>query len=384
MAVASHLTRRSACLAKAETSYGTDAVPTSLLNGILLNEGAELAPSADKIDRAVLRDTYSPAGSIIGAKSVELTLTVEARGGGVDGAGNPVPPDYDPLLLACGMQRSEVMRLTLASNASFLAGETITGGTSGATATIEYIERENLLVASMLDGTFAAESITGGTSGVSATLAVGTPGIMYRPKTAAITDLASASMYFWKDSILHRLLGAVGTWSLEGEVGKIGTFQFKMSGLWVDPADSELPAPTLTTLTGPQALAMDMRIGAYTPVFTALKLDLGAKIDKRQDANADEGLVGLMITGRSPTGTLDPEVDALAAYNPWDAWKSGTKSRLNCYLGSVAGNRWAIHVGQAQYSDLKYKDRNGIVAYDLPFIPCQERLGDDEIRLILF
>ena len=226
--------------------------------------------------------------------------------------------------------------------------------------------------------------ITGSTSGATATLTAGTPGLMYRPHTAAIEDIASTSVYFWKDAILHRLLGAVGTWTLDAAVGKVATFQFKMSGLWVDPADSTLPAPALTSLTGPQALAMGLRIGDYTPVFTALKLDLGAKIEKRQDANAIEGLIGLIITGRSPTGSLDPEVDALAAYNPWDAWKSGTKGRLNGYLGSTPGNRWAVHVGAAQYSDLKYKDRTGLVAYDQSFLPCQERLGDDEIRLTLF
>jgi len=385
MAIESQLTRRTAILAALEGTYGQDAGPTSALNGILVNEGVDLTPQADKSDRTVVRDTFSPAGSVIGAKSQDIKIQVEVRGGGLDAEGHPLPPDYDSLLLASGMQRSAVMRLTMASNASFLAGETITGGTSGARGTIEYIERDKLLVATMLSGTFAAETITGGASGVTATVAASAPGIMYRPITARPAAQVSDSIYFHKDSILHRLLGARGTWSLDAQDGKIATIDFTMSGLWVDPADQDMPAPVLTNLAGPQFMGANLQIGEYTPAFTALKLDIANKVEKRQDANSPEGIVGLLITGRSPTGSLDPEVDKLAAYNPWTAWRdTNARAKLCGYIGSVPGNRLAVYVGAAQYTDLKYGERVGLAIYNETFTPTQERTGDDELRLVFF
>lgn len=376
--------RITATLVKAETAYGTDAGPTGA-NAVLVTGAPEFTPEADKVDREIYRDTYSPAGSIVGAKSAKLKIKVEMRGGGLDGTNKPKAPDYEPLLLACGMQKAEVIRVTLEATGAWQAGETVTGGTSTAHGTVEYIERDTLIVLSSVTGTFAeGETVTGGTSAATGTVADLAPGLMYRPKTYDIDTMPSASVRFYKDKILHKVAGVIGTWSLTAEVGKLAYLEFDLSGLWTDPEDAAIPALTLVDLTGPQVLAMGMRIGAYTPVANALKLQLGAKIEKRNDLNGPDGLIGFVITGREPSGSLDPETDTLAAFNPWSLWKSGAKYRLNGYLGSAAGNRWAVHVGQAQCTELKYGERTGLVTYDKTFTPCQERLGDDELRLVLF
>lgn len=386
MAVKSQATRRAILLGKVEEHYSVDAEPTPALNATLINSGIDIKPQADKVTRDILRSTFSPAGSFIGAKSLDLSFTVEARGGGLDAQSKPLPPDYDWALLACGMQRAEVLRVSLDAAAAWKIGEVVTGGTSAATGVIAYVERDNLIVLTVTNGFFVAgESVAGGASAVTANIASLVYGLMYRPITADIANIVGASCRFWRDSIMHRLLGTIGTFSLSAEVGKIGTIEFKMSGLWTDPVDLAIPGDAvLTDITGAMALGMGVRIGAYTPVANALKLDLGNKVQKRQDLNAAEGLVGFYFDGRDPTGSLDPEVDALAAYNPWTNWKSGTKTRINGYLGSTPGNRMAIHVGAAQVTDLSYKDRSGVMAYEHSFQPCQEYRGDDEFRLIYF
>lgn len=52
-------------------------------------------------------------------------------------------------------------------------------------------------------------------------------------------------------------------------------------------------------------------------------------------------------------------------------------------LAYYAGSSFEDH-GQAQCTELKYGERTGLVTYDKTFTPCQERLGDDELRLVLF
>jgi hypothetical protein len=386
MAVETQRSEVSAILAGLEATYGTDPTLTPAENGILINKGAEITPNADKETRNIVRTTYSPAGSIIGAKYLDLSVQVEVRGGGmaVDGI-TPLPPDYDPLLKCCGMQRRSAVRLILGAAGLWQAGETITGGTSNAEAVIEYVERDTTLVAIVTTGTFTeTETVTGSSSAATGVVNDVVHALLYQPITAAPSAQKSAASYFWKDAILHKLLGALGTFSLDAQVGKIATIDFKLSGLWVDPVDSALPAPILTDLVGLQALGMGVKINDYVPVCTALKLDLGAKVEKRNDINAANGLVGMLITGREPSGSLDPEVDKLATFNPWTAWKAGTRSRINGYLGSVAGNRMAFHVGAAQYSDLKYGNRVGLANYSAGFTPCQVRKGDDELYLCFF
>lgn len=376
----------SAVLSKLEETYALDAGPTPAANGILINKGAEVTPNADKTDRDTISTTYSKTGSIIGAKYLDLSLQVEMRGGGMDVDGiTPLPPDYDCLLRCSGMQRRDAVRLTLNEAAAFQAGEVVTGGTSAATGVIEYLERDTILVVIPTTGTFEApEVITGGESAVTGNVTDVTKALLYQPVTAGPSAQKSDTTYFWKDSILHKLVGIVGTWSLTAEVGKIALIDFKLSGLWADPVDSVLPAPTLTELVGVQAMGMGVKIGSYTPVCTALKLDLGAKVSKRNDINASEGLIGLYISGREPSGSLDPEVDKLATYNPWNLWKSGTKSAISGYLGTAPGNRAAFYVGAAQRADLKYGSREGIATYAESYSPCKVRSGDDEMYLCFF
>jgi hypothetical protein len=43
-----------------------------------------------------------------------------------------------------------------------------------------------------------------------------------------------------------------------------------------------------------------------------------------------------------------------------------------------------VHVGQAQCTELKVRRAHRLVTYDKTFTPCQERQGDDELRLVLF
>jgi hypothetical protein len=386
MVVESQLTRRAAILAKVETTYAVDAEPTPAENGVLINNGVEITPQADRVDRNIVRDTFSPAGSAVGAKSVDLAVQVEARGGGLSGDGKPLPPDYAPILLACGMAQSNVVRLGINAAGAWKAGEEIVGGTSAAHGVLEYIERDKMLVIGQVTGTFAeGETITGNASAATATVASVTPALMYTPNTATPSTQKSDSIYYHKDGILHRGLGIRGTFSMDAQVGKTPVIDFKLSGLWADPVDADMSAPALTSLAGAQFLNADMMIGGYKPVFTSLKLDIGNKIERRQDANSVEGIVGLLITSRSPSGSLDPEVDKLAGFNPWTAWKdSNARARINGYIGSTPGNRLAIHIGAAQYTDLKYGDRIGLATYQLGFLPTQERLGDDDTRFLIF
>lgn len=80
---------------------------------------------------------------------------------------------YDAIELTYVKQEitASTLRLQSLVGLSFTVGETITGGTSGATATVVSLDAANLLSIKGITGTFtASETITGGTSGTSAVI----------------------------------------------------------------------------------------------------------------------------------------------------------------------------------------------------------------------
>ena len=81
--------------------------------------------------------------------------------------------------------------LTVASNASFQLGETITGGTSGATATIAFLRSTNqIMMTTTASGAFTVgETITGGTSGATTTVSAEAFTTAYRNSYTNIDNL---------------------------------------------------------------------------------------------------------------------------------------------------------------------------------------------------
>lgn len=313
----SKLTRKVVMLAKLETQYGTDPVPTGADDALLINEAPSLTPTGERIERAIIRDTFSPAGNVIGAKVVNVEFEVEAKGGGWD-TDDPLPPEFDVLLQCCAMS--------------------------------------------------VDISVTGQRT--------------YAPVTA-VASHKSCTLYFYRDGILHKVTGCIGTFELNLPVGGIPVFKFSMQGLWVDPTDTANPG-TVNTLdiVPPTVVGVGLAIGGYTPVgVNALSLTLGNQITQKKDVNAAEGLSGLAVTGRTPAGSLDPEADELANFNPWAAWKAATKAAVACTIGTTQGNRFDLAIPKAQWDEVSYGDRDGTLIYSLPFTCTINSDGDDEVAI---
>ncbi|MHC1788663.1 phage tail tube protein [Solidesulfovibrio sp.] len=378
------LTRKAVVLAKREETYGQKPA-MGPENGVYVNNGVDVEPTGEKVKRDVVRGTFSPAGAVIGSKKITFKAQVELRGGGLDGTGKVLPPDCEPFLLACGTQRTDVVRLTVPSVTGFLLGESVAGGTSAATGTIHHFDGDMTLVLRNVTGVFAAEQITGASSNVLADVTAVAPGIEYRPATKRPLDQDSAAVLFYKDAILYTSVGTRGTFTLNCAVNKYPLFDFTMTGLWTDPADAgTIPVPELTKIVPPMFMGANVIIDDYRPVITELTYAMGNTIADRLDANAAEGMVGAIITGREPTGSVNPEMDALANFNPWAKWKTAQTSRIATLFGSDPGNRIRIELPAAQYDGLKHGDRSGIAAYAANYIANAHRdAGDDEWRLTI-
>ena len=95
------LTRKTVVLAKIESSYGVDPVPTPAANALLVSD-VDVRPAGEAIQRNYVKSSLSPSPFIRGVRSVEVAFKTEWKGTGVRGV-LPAVGWEGPLFRACGM-----------------------------------------------------------------------------------------------------------------------------------------------------------------------------------------------------------------------------------------------------------------------------------------
>ena len=95
------LIRKTAILAKVETTYGVDSVPTGAANAILVSNPT-FGLSYNNVTRDFLRPYFGGSGQLVGTRFVEIGFEVELSNSGTAGTA----PAWAPLLRACGMSEA--------------------------------------------------------------------------------------------------------------------------------------------------------------------------------------------------------------------------------------------------------------------------------------
>lgn len=91
--------RKIAALAKIETTYGVDAVPTGLANALLLSDVTVTPMEGDRVSRDVIQPYFGDQGFVIAGIYTKVECSIEAAGAGV--AGNA--PAYSAMMRAAGL-----------------------------------------------------------------------------------------------------------------------------------------------------------------------------------------------------------------------------------------------------------------------------------------
>lgn len=93
------LTSQRAILAKAETPYGTDPIPTGAANYIEVYDPSFPAYESAKTERMPVRPTMGPVSTVVGDGPYKLDFATYLQGSGTAGTA----PAMAPLLRACGL-----------------------------------------------------------------------------------------------------------------------------------------------------------------------------------------------------------------------------------------------------------------------------------------
>ena len=191
------------------------------------------------------------------------------------------------------------------------------------------------------------------------------------------------TIYLYLDGVLHRLTGALGTFTLNMESGNFGTATFTFTGQYNAVTDATMPLDAVfeTTLPEQVELAEFKWDDDNALIVNALTFDQANNIVVRPDINNTDGFRGVRITGRNPTGTFDPEMILVADFDLWGDFATAARKKLSMRVGQAAGNIFWIKSPQLQMNSLGYGDRDGLRTLDIS-LRFSRVTGNDEVRFL--
>lgn len=204
--------------------------------------------------------------------------------------------------------------------------------------------------------------------------------VAYKP---ASSGHKSATIYVYRDGLLHKILGCRGTWELICQAGHPARINWRFLGKYQEPIDAALPTPTLeaNALTPPKALSANLTFnGINTFVVQQLQVVLGNSLAIRPDINDAHGVAGIAIANRAGTGSFNPEAVVNAGYNFWQDWINSTLRQISAQVGSAAGNTLLITCPKVAVDQIREAEREGILVFEIPF-SLAFNAGDDEVSL---
>jgi hypothetical protein len=366
-----------------EANYGED--PAGSRVALLPYSDMALAIEGNTVVRDILRDTLSPRGHVITDRRQSLTLPLELRGAGLTTTTLNVP-EIDGLLKACAMQRSAGARLVLGVvTGTFARGEIINNTTAtNAVGTVADYDAVNglLWIRNLTNMPADTNAIAGATSGATCTVTSSTTAYVYRPDSPAPVDQESVFIRYDLDGNLHTIPGARGTFSISMTRSEIPRINFTMSGLWALPTDDGPITGTALDLQPSPALSAQLILGGLDLsdiAVNSLQVDMANDVQPREDIQAADGFHSMLVVGRDPTGSIDPEVADMADFDPFTDWSAGNNIAIAAGIGSERGSRVRVVLPTTQYTQLPYGERNGIATYQIGFRAVG---NDDELMLI--
>lgn len=208
--------------------------------------------------------------------------------------------------------------------------------------------------------------------------------------TPISTALKTATIYYYDDGVLHKLLGAMGTCSLSAKIGETPSLKFEFTGLDGGITAAANAVPTLTAWKKPVAMTManvtDITFGATYALgalsggvaypSTGLDLMLGNALNFTPLLSLER----VDITNREVTGSVELELTAAQEVTFMATVKANTTQSLALTIGTLTGYKMIIHAPAVQLTNPKKVDLNGtrLIGYDLRAVPVS---GNDELRL---
>lgn len=182
------------------------------------------------------------------------------------------------------------------------------------------------------------------------------------------------------DGQVYLLEGGYGNVQFNLEAGAYGKVQFDFTGLYNEPTDEAQVSPSFKrgTTKPPICENAGIDLDGYAVIAQMMEFNMNNEIGERPDLNSAEGIKGLRITGRRPTGTINPEMMAISDKNFFSILDASSEIGMDATIGSTSGNIFVFNFPTLQLEGSKPSDRDGIRSLDMNFVA---RGDDNEFNL---
>lgn len=214
-----------------------------------------------------------------------------------------------------------------------------------------------------------------------------------------VTDYSlfkSCTIYYYDSGVLHKVLGAFGTFSVKMGVGERPVFSFKFTGLDGGVTAVAVATPTLTAfkapvvVTDPNTSALTLGCTYATGALVAgteyvsggLEFDLGNAVNFN-DLLGTASLAGQSVdlTNREITGKAMFDLTAANEVTFMTNVKANTTQSIGLVHGTTAGNKMLVFAPSVQLINPRKEDKGGrrMIGFDLRFLPST---SNDELKIV--
>ncbi len=318
----------------------------------------------DMSEREVAGIASSRLSRVPGKRAATFKLGMHVSGSGTA----TTDPEWIKYLRVMGFSSSSLSTITVGaiSNGPFQHGETITGGTSGATGrVIKDTVNGTTTLYFVPVGTLTFQNnevITGGTSGATATTG-SVPSAVGKVMEPLTDGIPCATVSGYEAGIRKLLKGSRGSkMKFNFKTGKICMIDAEYKGVEAGVTTTALLSNVAREDKIPPAfLSAALTCDGVAFKLSELSIDIENKTVAREDPSDSRGICSFAIAPpQKITLSMDPEMLALATHDFHSKLFNGTEMIIDFTLGSSTGNKYEFYGPKLQYSKVDDDQREGL------------------------
>jgi hypothetical protein len=192
------------------------------------------------------------------------------------------------------------------------------------------------------------------------------------------------TFYLWEDGRLKKLIGAAGTFTIDGENGKRVFVNWDFDGVWLPVTDVAMPAFDFVTGTGFRAASAVLTFGGLAlPQTQGFTININNEVAPRQTIETSTGITNFQVEDRKPIMSLQPESRLVAQHDSFGALLAGTVSSIALVLTSQAADTVTITGAGAQRISVGVGDRDKKMIDPVEFLMANTAtISDDDIKFV--
>lgn len=193
---------------------------------------------------------------------------------------------------------------------------------------------------------------------------------VWKPKSEGPgTNVKTLTLGVYVNGVLKTLKGAAGAWVMTLPTGRMITIEWTFTGVYVEPSDVAIIAPTYPTDTPLRfASASACTFNSVAMKVEQITIDSGNEVVMLEDPTQASGFVHAIVSNRRPTITANPEAVLVATQNRHNIWTTSTPYAIQITLDGPASSTLGITAPKAQIINIQEGDRNRIVTDELEFL----------------